>query len=78
VAPEPAGQDGWAPGPGAAVDEVVPEAVAAAPVPAGVAAAPRQRADHGAAARMFETATARRRSVVFEEDDELDVPDFLK
>jgi cell division protein FtsZ len=41
-------------------------------------AAPRHRADPGAAARMFDAATTRRRSVVFEEDDELDVPDFLK
>ena len=31
-----------------------------------------------AAARVFDAATTRRRSVVFEEDDELDVPDFLK
>jgi hypothetical protein len=29
-------------------------------------------------ARTFDPATTRRRSVVFEEDDELDVPDFLK
>jgi cell division protein FtsZ len=42
------------------------------------AGAPRHRADPGAAARMFDAATTRRRSVVFEEDDELDVPDFLK
>ena len=42
------------------------------------AAASRPRADPGAAARMFDAATTRRRSVVFEEDDELDVPDFLK
>jgi cell division protein FtsZ len=49
------------------------EPVAAAAVPA------RHRADPGAAARMFDAATTtRRRSVVFEEDDELDVPDFLK
>jgi cell division protein FtsZ len=50
------------------------ESVPAAAVPA------RHRADPGAAARMFDaaTATTRRRSVVFEEDDELDVPDFLK
>ena len=27
---------------------------------------------------VFDAATTRRRSVVFEEDDELDVPDFLK
>jgi cell division protein FtsZ len=55
------------------------DAEAAEPVPAGAAAAPaRHRADPGAAARMFDAATTRRRSVVFEEDDELDVPDFLK
>ena len=30
------------------------------------------------AARAFEGASTRRRSVVFEEDDDLDVPDFLK
>jgi cell division protein FtsZ len=38
----------------------------------------RQRADTVSAARVFDAATTRRRSVVFEEDDELDVPDFLK
>ena len=40
--------------------------------------APAPRADTAAAARVFDAATTRRRSVVFEEDDELDVPDFLK
>ncbi|HET7244027.1 MAG TPA: cell division protein FtsZ [Streptosporangiaceae bacterium] len=49
----------------------------AEPVPAAAVPA-RHRADPGAAARMFDAATTRRRSVVFEEDDELDVPDFLK
>jgi cell division protein FtsZ len=44
--------------------------------PAGTPARPRT--DTGAAARMFDAATTRRRSVVFEEDDDLDVPDFLK
>jgi cell division protein FtsZ len=39
---------------------------------------PVPRTDPGAAARMFDAATTRRRSVVFEEDDDLDVPDFLK
>ena len=54
-------------------DETEAEPVAAAAVPA------RPRADPGAAARMFDAATStRRRSVVFEEDDDLDVPDFLK
>ena len=52
---------------------------AAEPVRAASAAVPaRPRADPGAAARMFDAATTRRRSVIFEEDDELDVPDFLK
>jgi cell division protein FtsZ len=45
---------------------------------AGSAGAPRPRPDAAAAARVFDAATTRRRSVVFEEDDELDVPDFLK
>jgi cell division protein FtsZ len=44
----------------------------------GPAATPRLRPDAAAAARVFDAATTRRRSVVFEEDDELDVPDFLK
>jgi cell division protein FtsZ len=39
---------------------------------------PRPRPDTASAARVFDAATTRRRSVVFEEDDELDVPDFLK
>ena len=38
----------------------------------------RPRPDAAAAARVFDAATTRRRSVVFEEDDDLDVPDFLK
>jgi len=50
---------------------------AGTPADAGLpASAPR--ADPAAAARIFDPATTRRRSVVFEEDDELDVPDFLK
>jgi cell division protein FtsZ len=32
----------------------------------------------GSAARVFDVATTRRRPVIFEEDDDLDVPDFLK
>jgi cell division protein FtsZ len=47
------------------------------PRPAATATA-RPRPDAAAAARVFDAATTRRRSVVFEEDDELDVPDFLK
>jgi cell division protein FtsZ len=51
----------------------------AGPAPANPAAAPpRPRPDPGAAARMFDAATARRHSVIFEEEDDLDVPDFLK
>jgi cell division protein FtsZ len=53
-----------------------------APRPAGTepatgeaAAEARPRPD---ARGVFDAATTRRRSVVFEEDDELDVPDFLK
>jgi cell division protein FtsZ len=45
--------------------------------PAGTAAS-TTHADPATAARMFDAATTRRRSVVFEEDDDLDVPDFLK
>jgi cell division protein FtsZ len=44
----------------------------------GGRAASAPRAEPAAAARIFDPATTRRRSVVFEEDDELDVPDFLK
>ena len=46
---------------------------AAEPVPQQPA-----RLDPVAAARVFDTASTRRRPVVFEEDDDLDVPDFLK
>jgi cell division protein FtsZ len=41
-------------------------------------AASQPHTDPATAARMFDAATTRRRSVVFEEDDDLDVPDFLK
>ncbi len=44
----------------------------------GSAGTSRPRPDAAAAARVFDAATTRRRSMVFEEDDELDVPDFLK
>ncbi|HEY2579700.1 MAG TPA: cell division protein FtsZ [Streptosporangiaceae bacterium] len=65
-----------------------PEADPIADLPAGVdpaedAAAPAHphapgRLDPIAASRMFDSPSTRRRPVVFEEDDELDVPDFLK
>jgi cell division protein FtsZ len=81
--PEPAAHSSdWpaAPVVGTGAEDSVPgedgnDALAPAATPA---ATPRPRADPGAAARMFDAATTRRRSVVFEEDDELDVPDFLK
>ena len=38
----------------------------------------RSAADAPAAARVFDVAATRRRPVIFEEDDDLDVPDFLK
>jgi cell division protein FtsZ len=68
--------DGWPAGP--AVDSGGEAAVPEVAALATSAGAQRHRADPGAAARMFDAATTRRRSVVFEEDDELDVPDFLK
>jgi cell division protein FtsZ len=65
-----------------------PASPAAAPAAAGTVppaaepgpppAAPPGRLDPIAAARVFDAASTRRRPVVFEEDDELDVPDFLK
>src|SRR6266699_3495651 len=74
----PSGESTWPAGDTESADGAGEEA--AEPVPAATAAGvpARPRADPGAAARMFDAATTRRRSVVFEEDDELDVPDFLK
>jgi cell division protein FtsZ len=76
--PAPDGGSSWPAAPDSdAYDQAYDQA--ADPIPAATAAVPaRHRADPGAAARMFDAATTRRRSVVFEEDDELDVPDFLK
>jgi cell division protein FtsZ len=48
------------------------------PADGNSASAPKSKPDAKSAARVFDAATTRRRSVVFEEDDELDVPDFLK
>jgi cell division protein FtsZ len=62
-----------------------PAAEPAASVPAPsigsvpVSAAPGPgRMTHAESAKTFEVATTRRRPVVFEEDDDLDIPDFLK
>ena len=52
-----------------------PEQVAAAP---DAADSSSYRPAHAEAAKTFDVATTRRRPVVFEEDDDLDVPDFLK
>jgi cell division protein FtsZ len=48
------------------------------PADSNSAGTPKSKPDAKSAARVFDAATTRRRSVVFEEDDELDVPDFLK
>jgi cell division protein FtsZ len=83
-----AGQPGGAgqPETGIAADPARPDAPAAdaaEPAPPAGEPDPRPAAAPGrldpiAAARVFDAASTRRRPVVFEEDDELDVPDFLK
>jgi cell division protein FtsZ len=70
-AADPAPHDPRAADPAAAA----PAPPAAEPDPRSV---PPSRLDPIAAARVFDAASTRRRAVVFEEDDELDVPDFLK
>jgi cell division protein FtsZ len=68
------------PGRGSAEDshpDTVPPPRHADP-PAQAEAPPVVRAEPAVTARTFDTASTRRRSVVFEEDDDLDVPDFLK
>jgi len=69
--PRPAVPAGRADGPGSGSDG------AASGNGAAVGDAHAARAEPPAA-RPFEGASTRRRSVVFEEDDDLDVPDFLK
>jgi cell division protein FtsZ len=65
---------------GTAVSGTVVSGSADVPATASSAAvaASASRPEPAAAARAFDAATTRRRSVVFEEDDDLDVPDFLK
>jgi cell division protein FtsZ len=69
-------------GEGSSVDGIPsprpPAVPAAAPPPGADMPAAAPRAEAAVSARTFDPATTRRRSVVFEEDDELDVPDFLK
>ena len=69
--PRPADPAGRADGPGSGSGN------AASGNGAAAGDAPADRAEPPAA-RAFEGASTRRRSVVFEEDDDLDVPDFLK
>jgi cell division protein FtsZ len=52
-----------------------PERVAVAP---DAADSSSYRPAHAEPAKTFDVATTRRRPVVFEEDDDLDIPDFLK
>ena len=78
-----AGPGSGSPGPGTAADSDAPAAdpVDTAPwdVPAAEDSEPAAAADAApAAARVFDVAATRRRPVIFEEDDDLDVPDFLK
>jgi len=47
-------------------------------VPAAEGSEPAAATDAPVAARVFDVAATRRRPVIFEEDDDLDVPDFLK
>ena len=79
--PEASGSAGAASG-GAADDNGIGDVPAPRPADTSPAdsgpVTPVSRPDTAAAARVFDAATTRRRSVVFEEDDELDVPDFLK
>jgi cell division protein FtsZ len=90
AAAEAAASDAGGPGPGDhtydAPSGAVPPAEAAADSgsrPAGNGTGPDGAGSNSAgssasAARVFDVATTRRRAVIFEEDDDLDVPDFLK
>jgi cell division protein FtsZ len=75
-------ENGGAASPAPHVPPAASPAAAASATPAAEpdppTAVPPTRLDPIAAARVFDAASTRRRAVVFEEDDELDVPDFLK
>ncbi len=74
-----AGQPGTAGAPDMAADDDTTDLGAAPPAaPAQQHADAPGRLDPVAAGRAFDVPSTRRRPVVFEEDDELDVPDFLK
>jgi cell division protein FtsZ len=53
-------------------------ASAARPSEAPVSSSPAGNGASGSTGRVFDVTTTRRRPVIFEEDDDLDVPDFLK
>jgi cell division protein FtsZ len=55
-----------------------PESAPAGEPGPAAAAGPARRSPAEMAGKTFEVATSRRRPVVFEEDDDLDIPDFLK
>jgi cell division protein FtsZ len=76
-------ENGGAADPAPAATSAAATPAAAAPATSAVepdpsSSVPPSRLDPIAAARVFDAASTRRRAVVFEEDDELDVPDFLK
>jgi cell division protein FtsZ len=76
-APDPDGETSPVPGGTAAPEAPRPERFPSAAADGSEASA--FRPSHAeAAAKTFDVATTRRRPVVFEEDDDLDVPDFLK
>ena len=57
---------------------MAPADVTADEMPAAADSSSYRPAHAETAARTFDVAATRRRPVVFEEDDDLDVPDFLK
>jgi cell division protein FtsZ len=82
--PAPAEAAGFGPVPSSVGAYEVPQHEAPRPdrVPATAANVPESstfRTAHAeTAAKAFDVTASRRRPVVFEEDDDLDVPDFLK
>ena len=81
---DPAGPGARSGGSGTAADPADPgqtapwDISAAASEPAGSGGSGSGDSAMAGAARLFDVATTRRRPVIFEEDDDLDIPDFLK
>ena len=81
---DPAGPGARTGGSGTAADPADPgqtapwDISAAAGEPAGSGGSGSGDSAMAGAARVFDVATTRRRPVIFEEDDDLDIPDFLK